>query len=117
MGTGYFYADEPMFICFNSFGLLGAADSLHNLFCEKRSRGIDAPVFVLFLPARAKRFPKKLQTTTIPAWPALAIHSLISTAEAGKMEYIDVLPAFLVISSWLLMSGATAIWKFQKKDL
>lgn len=55
MGTGYFYADEPMFICFNYFkadffhstagpfyhqvdrhvGLLGIVDSLRDLFGKK----------------------------------------------------------------------------------
>jgi len=79
--------------------------------------GIVAPVFVLFLPALAKLFPKMLQTTTIPALPASAIHVLMGTAEAGSLENIGVMSAFLVLVSWLLMSGATAIWKFQKKDI
>jgi len=79
--------------------------------------GIVAPMFVLFLPALAKLFPKMLQTTTIPALPASAIHVLMGTAEAGSLEFIGILPAFLVLGSWLLMSSGTAIWKFQKKDI
>ena len=79
--------------------------------------GIVAPMFVLFLPALAKLFPKMLETTTIPALPASAIHVLMGTAEAGSLEFIGILPAFLVLGSWLLMSSGTAIWKFQKKDI
>ena len=81
------------------------------------AREIVASVFVLFLSAFAKLFSKMLQTTMNPALLASAKHILMGTTEAGGLEYIDVLPAFLVLSSWLLMSGATAIQRFQKKHI
>ncbi|MDI9498427.1 MAG: ABC transporter permease [Bacillota bacterium] len=79
--------------------------------------GIAAPVFVLFLPELARFFPDMLQATTIPALPASAIHTLSGTAEKGSLEYTGVMAAFLVLGSWLLLSGTTAIWKFRKLDI
>lgn len=79
--------------------------------------GIIAPVFVLFLPELAKLFPEMLQSITVPALPASAIHTLSGAAETGSLEYIGVTSAFLVLGSWLLLSAATAIWKFRKEDI
>ncbi len=79
--------------------------------------GIVAPVFVLFLPALAKLFPKMLQSITIPSLPMSAIHTLSGVAEKGSLEYTGVMAAFLVLGSWLVLSAATAIWKFRKKDI
>ncbi|MGB4610091.1 MAG: ABC transporter permease [Saccharofermentanales bacterium] len=79
--------------------------------------GIVTPVFVLFLPEFAKLFPEMLQSMTIPALPASAIHTLSGAVEKGSLEYTGVLTAFLILGSWLLLSAATAIWKFRKKDI
>lgn len=84
---------------------------------RKTAGGIVAPMFVLFLPELAKFFPEMLQATTIPALPASAIHALSGAAERGSMEDIGVAAALLVLGSWLVLSGLTALWKFRKNDI
>ena len=80
-------------------------------------------MLVFFLFALIRLFPADTSNNNdsrfarLGALPASAIHMLMGTAEAGSLEFIGILPAFLVLGSWLLMSGATAIWKFQKKDI
>lgn len=79
--------------------------------------GIIVPIFVLFLPAIAKLLPEMFQIIIISVLPASAIHMLSGVAEKGALEYIGIFPAFLILLSWLFISGVIAIWKFRKKDI
>ena len=75
------------------------------------------PLLVLFLPAIAELFPRMLRDMVIPALPASAIHTLSGMAQKGSMEYTGIVAAFVILGFWVLLSAASAIWKFRKKDI
>ena len=86
-------------------------------YARNTATGIVMPLIVLFLPAIAELFPKMLQNMVIPVLPASAIHTLSGMAQKGSIEYTGILTAFVTLGFWVLLSAASAIWRFCKKDI
>lgn len=60
--------------------------------------------------------PPSIAGAVEPLLPLAAVHTISGAAAVGSSEYLGIVPALVVLASWLVIGWGLAVWRLHRRD-